>query len=62
MIRRKHRLYIDVTYSEPVTNREAAKALQLVLDGQKERRVPQYVELYLSKIIVKEFRLNPAKQ
>ena len=32
MIRRKHRLYIDVVYSKYVTTRDAAKGLQLVLN------------------------------
>lgn len=32
MPRRKHRFYIDVTYSKPVEMREAAKGLSLVLD------------------------------
>jgi hypothetical protein len=30
--RRKHRLYIDVTYSSPVARRDAAKGLQMVLN------------------------------
>jgi len=30
--RRKHRLYIDVTYSKAVSYREAAKGLQWLLD------------------------------
>jgi hypothetical protein len=32
MMRRKHRLYIDVTYSTKQTRRDAAKGLQLFLD------------------------------
>ena len=32
MTRRKHRLYIDVTYSSKLPPREAAKGLQLFLD------------------------------
>lgn len=30
--RRKHRLYIDVTFSKPITRRDAKYGLQLVLD------------------------------
>ena len=33
MTRRKHRLYIDVTYSSKLTRRDAAKGLQLFLDS-----------------------------
>ncbi len=34
MKKRKHRLYIDVTYSSAVGQREAAKGLRLVLDDR----------------------------
>ena len=34
MLRRKHRLYIEVTYSKSVTQRDAAKGLQMILDAQ----------------------------
>jgi hypothetical protein len=34
MKQRKHRFYIDVTYSKPVEYREAAKGLSLTLDNK----------------------------
>ena len=34
MTKRKHRLYIDVTYSCPLTQREAAKGLQMTIDDR----------------------------
>jgi hypothetical protein len=33
-IKRKHRLYIDVTFSSPVSRRDATKGLQLVLKSR----------------------------
>lgn len=32
MLKRKHRFYIDVTYSNAIEMRKAAKGLQLVID------------------------------
>ena len=31
-LRRKHRLYVDVTFSQGVSSRDAAKGLQLIID------------------------------
>ena len=60
MKRRKHRLYIDVTYSTLVEYREAAKGLQLTLDSrldlQKKPVWAHHNSPYIDKVTVTEIR------
>lgn len=55
--RRKHRLFIDVTFSSPITPRDAAKGLQLVLDNSDIDKRPVWSSdgsPYISKLNVVE--------
>jgi hypothetical protein len=58
MTRRKHRLYIDVTYSSKLPPREAAKGLQLFLDSHLDlAKCPvwtYYDSLYIEKLQIVE--------
>jgi len=62
MKKRKHRLYIDVTYSRPVGMREAAKGLDLVLrerlDLQKAPVWDYDNAPYIDKLVVTEKALR----
>jgi hypothetical protein len=58
VVRRKHRLYIDVTFSKAVTTRSAGKGLQLVLDTRLDlARAPVWAydsSPYIDKLVVVE--------
>ena len=60
MLRRKHRLYIDVVYSKYVTQREAAKGLQLVLGSRLDLQAAPVWAVdnspYIDKLTVVEKR------
>lgn len=55
--RRKHRLFIDVTFSSAVSRRDAAKGLQLALDGSSITFKPVWLyekSPYIDKLVVLE--------
>jgi hypothetical protein len=59
MKRRKHRLYIDVTYSKPVEYRKAAKGLELTLGKLDLDKEPVWLydnSPYIDKLKVTEVR------
>lgn len=60
MLRRKHRFYIDVTYSSPIEMRNAAKGLQLVLDDRLDLEAkPVWLtdnSPYIEKLTITEMR------
>lgn len=61
MKRRKHRFYIDVTFSRALELREAAKALGHALGRLNYSADPIYATknlIYLDKLIVVEIRRN----
>lgn len=67
MIRRKHRISVDVTYSRPVSFRDAVKLFNIFLAGRevrrqvvdKERRPLIYgPETYLDKVGATEGKRN----
>ena len=60
MKKRKHRFYIDVTYSSPIAMRDAAKGLDLVLRERLDlQRAPVWAydhSPYIDKLTVTEMR------
>jgi hypothetical protein len=57
MKKRKHRLYIDVTYSQPVGMRDAAKGLQLTLERLDLDKTPVWLydnSPYIDKLTITE--------
>lgn len=65
MKRKKHRLVIEVTTSSAISERDAAKGLQLVLDGRLDLQAsPIWAHdksPYIDKLTVKEFSRVIAK-
>jgi len=57
-VRRKHRLYVDVTFSSPVSRRKAAYGLRLVLDDRLDLQAkPVWAydgSPYIDKLSIKE--------
>ena len=59
MTRRKHRLYIDVTFSQPISYRSAAKGLSLTLDKLDLQAKPVWLydgSPYIDKITIVEVK------
>lgn len=59
MKRRKHRLYVDITVSEAMSKRRAAKALRLMLDRIDLQAQPIWAHEkspYCDKLVVVEPR------
>lgn len=54
MKKRKHRIVVDVSFDAPVTERYAAKALQLVLDDADKERSLQHWSNEIIKTDAKE--------
>lgn len=58
ILKRKHRLYVDVVFSKYITQREAAKGLQLILDERLDlQRAPVWAHEaspYIDRITIVE--------
>ena len=63
MRRRKHRLYVDVTFSNPQTADDAARGLRIMLDRLDLAAAPVWVSLpatYVDKLVVLNARRSVA--
>lgn len=55
---RKHRLVVEVTFNQPITDLAATKVLTLALDKLDKDAHPIYAtgKLYIDKLVVKSLR------